>query len=50
MNGIEAQRLSQVDKFSKDEISGILEQAELVTRGVLESVQAVAGTTTFKGV
>ena len=50
MNGIEAQRLSQVDKFNKNEIGGILEQAELVARGVLESVQAVAGTTTCKGV
>lgn len=50
MNGIETQRLSQADEFNKNEISGILEQAELVARGVLESIQAVAGTTTCKGV
>ena len=50
MNGIETQRLSQADKFNKNEVGGILEQAELVARGVLESIQAVAGTTACKGV
>lgn len=50
MNEIGTQRLPQADKLNKDEVSGILEQAELVARRVLKSVQAVAGTTTCKGV
>lgn len=48
MNG--TQRLSQEDKCNKNGVGGILEQAEVVARGVLESVQAVAGTATCKGV
>lgn len=44
------QRLSQKSKRDKDEVCGILEQAESFARGVLESVQAVAGTTDCKGV
>lgn len=46
----ETQRLSQKDKCNKNGVGGILEQAESVARGVLESIQAVAGTTTCKGV
>ena len=48
MDGIE--RLSQENKCNKNEVGGILEQAESVARGVLESIQAIAGTTTCKGV
>lgn len=48
MNG--TQRISQKDKCNKNGIGGILEQAEVVARRVLESVQAVAGTTTCKGI
>ena len=48
MDGIE--RISQENKCDQNKVSGILEQAELVARGVLESIQAIAGTTTCKGV
>lgn len=48
MDGIE--RISQENKCNKNKVGGILEQAELVARGVLESVQAIARTTTCKGV
>lgn len=48
MNG--TQRLSQEDKRNKDGNGSILEQAESVSRGVLESIQAVAGTTDCKRV
>lgn len=50
MDGNETQRLSQNDKFHKDGVGGILEQAEAVARGVLESVQTLAGTANCKGV
>lgn len=43
-------RISQADQFNEDEICGILEQAELVARRVLKSVQEVAGTADCKGV
>ena len=48
MDGIE--RISQENKCDQNKVGGILEQAELVARGVLESVQAIARTTTCKGV
>lgn len=48
MNG--TQRLSQENKHNKDGGRGILEQAESISRGVLESIQAVAGTTDCKRV
>ena len=50
MNESRTQRLSQDDKFNENGICEILEQAETVARGVLESIQAVAGTTDCKGV
>ena len=42
MNG--TQRLSQENKHNKDGGRGILQQAESISRGVLESIQAVEGT------
>ena len=48
MNGTE--RIPQEDKCRENKISGVLEQAEIVARRVLESVQAIAGTTACKGV
>lgn len=48
MNG--TQRLSQKNKCHKNGSGGILEQAESVARGVLESIQTVAGTTDCKRV
>ena len=50
MNESRTQRLSQDDKFNENGICEILEQAETVARGVLESVQEIAGTTNCKGV
>ena len=47
-NGIK--RIPQADQFNKDEIGGILEQAELIAGRVLKSVQEIAGTTVCKGV
>lgn len=46
----ETERIPQENKRDKDEVGGIMEQAELVARGVLESIQAVAGTAACKGV
>ena len=46
----ETERLSQEDKCNKERVGGVLEQAELIARRVLESIQALAGTTTCKGV
>lgn len=45
-----SERLSQKNKCDKAAIGGILEQAESVAQGVLESIQAIAGTTACKGV
>lgn len=50
MNETGTQRIPQEDKFNKNAICGIMEQAESVARGVLESIQAIAGTTDCKGV
>ena len=44
------QRLSQENKCYKNKICSILEQAESVARGVLKSIQAIAGTTDCKRV
>jgi hypothetical protein len=50
MDGTGTKRLSQEDQCHQAAVSGILEQAESVAQGVLESIQAVAGTTDCKGV
>lgn len=50
MNETGTQRIPQEDKFNKNALCGIMEQAESVARGVLESIQAIAGTTDCKGV
>lgn len=50
MDGTGSERLSQENKCCKNAIGGILEQAEFIAQGVLQSVQAVAGTTNCKGV
>ncbi len=50
MNGTDSQRLSQKDQCGQNAVSGILEQAEAFARGVLESIQALAGATSCKGV
>lgn len=50
MDETDTQRLSQENQRGEAPVRGILEQAETVARGVLESIQAVAGTTDCKGV
>lgn len=50
MNGSDSQRLSQEDKRDQAPIGRILEQAQVVAQGVLESIQSVAGTTVCKGI
>lgn len=45
MDGNNSQRLSQKDKFDKDSICDILEQAETISQRVLESIQETASTT-----
>lgn len=50
MNGTGTQRLSYKNEHDKNAVGGILEQAEAVAQGVLESVQKIAGTTDCKGV
>lgn len=45
MDGTGTKRLSQEDQCHQAAVSGILEQVESVAQGVLESIQAVAGTT-----
>ena len=50
MDETDTQRLPQENQRGEAPIRGILEQAETVARGVLESIQAVAGTTDCKGV
>lgn len=50
MNESSSQRLSQEDQCHQTPVRSILEQAESVARRVLESVQAIAGTTACKGV
>lgn len=48
MDGNNSQRLSQKDKFDKDSICDILEQAETISQKVLESIQETASTTHCK--
>ena len=45
-----AQRLSPQGESGKDAIGGLLASASSFARGVLESIQALAGTTSCKGV
>lgn len=50
MNGSDSQRLSQTEEYRETKVGGILEQAEAVALGVLQSIQAIARTTSCKGV
>lgn len=50
MNGSLSQRISQKSNYRETQVDGLLEKAETFARGVLESVQALAGTTACKGV
>ena len=50
MNESNSKRLSQEDQCNKDAVCSLLEQAETFAQGVLESIQALAGTTSCKGV
>ena len=50
MNGTGSERLSQESKRNQTPVNSILEEAESVAQGVLESIQKVAGTTACKGV
>lgn len=50
MNGTGSERLSQKSKRNQTPVDSILEKAESVAQGVLESIQKVAGTTACKGV
>lgn len=49
-NDCNPERLSPQGECGKDEIGGLLADAAAVARGVLESIQAIAGTTACKGV
>lgn len=50
MDGSRSKRISQKGKCRETQVDGLLEKVEAFARGVLESVQALAGTTTCKGV
>ena len=50
MNGISIERLSQTGECCKDGESSILEGASAVAQGVLEEIEALAGTTACKSV
>lgn len=50
MNGTGSERLSQKSKRNQTPVDSILEEAESVAQGVLESIQKVAGTTACKRV
>lgn len=50
MDGTSTERLSQENKRHQAPVDSLLEEAEAIARGVLESVQATAGTTACKGV
>lgn len=50
MNGTDTERLSQKGKCNKAPVDSILEEAEAVARGVLESIQTLTGTTACKGI
>ena len=49
MNGTGSERLSQKSKRYQTPVDSILEEAESVAQGVLESIQKVEGTTACKG-
>ncbi|MGM9701755.1 MAG: hypothetical protein ACI3YX_10000 [Prevotella sp.] len=50
MDGTDSERISQECKCCKAPIGDLLEQTEVVSQGMLESIQAIAGTTDCKGV
>ena len=50
MNGISIERLSQTGECYQDGESSILEGASAVAQGVLEEIEALAGTTACKSV
>ena len=50
MNGDTTDRISQESQCTKNGIDGILARASTFAEGVLRSIQALAGTTTCKGV
>ena len=50
MNGDTTERISQEDQCPKDGFDGLLARASAFAREVLSSIQALAGTTTCKGV
>ena len=50
MEGDNSQRLTQENQCDQVAVCGLMEQAESVSQGVLESIQTLAGTTSCKGV
>lgn len=50
MNGTDSERLSQENKLNQAPVDSILEKAESIAQGVLESIQKIAGTTACKRV
>ena len=50
MNGSTTDRLSQKDNCRKEKIGSLLDEASTIARRVLDSIQALAGTTACKGV
>ena len=50
MNNDNSQRLSPQSESGENEIGSLLEEASAFARGVLESIQALAGTEACKGV
>ena len=50
MNGDTTERLSQESQYPENDLDGLLARASAFTGGVLSSIQALAGTTTCKGV
>ena len=50
MDGNNAQRLPQENQCDQTPLCGLMEQAEFIAQRVLESIQALAGTTSCKGV
>ena len=50
MNGDTTERISQKGQCPKDGFNGLLARASAFVGGVLSSIQAIAGTTTCKGV
>lgn len=50
MNGTDFERLSQENKLNQAPVDSILEKAESIAQGVLESIQKIAGATACKRV